>query len=132
MLFTSWRDSFGAGENRQAEHLSRVLPDGLNGAGLLKASIALMLAGALLPLQGSNGGDKWLRKGCALLDRELHAQILPDGGHVERSPAIMLELLQHLLDLHHVLTQAGAYVVDVERIAKEKGKSWTRRATALF
>ncbi|HEV8389510.1 MAG TPA: heparinase II/III family protein [Dongiaceae bacterium] len=90
--------------NRQAEHLSRVLPDGLNGAALLKASIALMLAGALLPPQGSKGGDKWLRKGGALLDRELHAQILPDGGHVERSPALMLDLLQHLLDLHHVLT----------------------------
>ena len=88
--------------NRQAEHLSRVLPDGLNGAELLKASIALILAGALLP--ASKGNEKWLRKGGALLDRELHAQILPDGGHVERSPAIMLELLQHLLDLHHVLT----------------------------
>jgi 4-hydroxy-2-oxoheptanedioate aldolase len=35
-------------------------------------------------------------------------------------------------DLHHVLTQAGAYVNDVESIAKSKGKSWTRRATALF
>ena len=35
-------------------------------------------------------------------------------------------------DLHHVLTQAGAYVVDVERIAKEIGKSWSRRQTALF
>jgi 4-hydroxy-2-oxoheptanedioate aldolase len=35
-------------------------------------------------------------------------------------------------DLHHVLTQAGAYIVDVERIAKEKGKSWSRRSTALF
>jgi 4-hydroxy-2-oxoheptanedioate aldolase len=35
-------------------------------------------------------------------------------------------------DLHHVLTQAGAYVVDVERIAKEKGRSWSRRPTALF
>jgi len=35
-------------------------------------------------------------------------------------------------DLHHVLTQAGAHVVDVERIAKEKGKPWTRRPTALF
>jgi 4-hydroxy-2-oxoheptanedioate aldolase len=35
-------------------------------------------------------------------------------------------------DLHHVLTQAGAYVMDVERIAKEKGKSWSRRPTALF
>src|SRR5229473_623095 len=35
-------------------------------------------------------------------------------------------------DLHHVLTQAGAYVNDVEAIAKAKGKSWTRRPTALF
>ena len=35
-------------------------------------------------------------------------------------------------DLHHVLTQAGAYVKDMEGIAKEKGKSWTRRPTALF
>jgi 4-hydroxy-2-oxoheptanedioate aldolase len=35
-------------------------------------------------------------------------------------------------DLHHVLTQAGAYVNDVESIAKAKGKSWTRRPTALF
>jgi uncharacterized heparinase superfamily protein len=89
--------------NRQAEHLSRVLPDGINGAALLKAGIALMLAGALLPPQGSKAGDKWLRKGEALLDRELQTQILPDGGHVERSPSVMLELLRHLLDLHHVL-----------------------------
>jgi len=35
-------------------------------------------------------------------------------------------------DLHHVLTQAGTYVKDVEEIAKAKGKSWTRRPTALF
>ena len=35
-------------------------------------------------------------------------------------------------DLHHILTQAGAYVKDVEEIAKSKGKSWARRPTALF
>src|SRR5246127_2910360 len=35
-------------------------------------------------------------------------------------------------DLHHVLTQAGAYVDDMEKIAQEKGKSWKRRSTALF
>jgi 4-hydroxy-2-oxoheptanedioate aldolase len=35
-------------------------------------------------------------------------------------------------DLHHVLTQAGAYVNDMENIAKDKGKSWKRRPTALF
>src|SRR6516162_3116364 len=35
-------------------------------------------------------------------------------------------------DLHHVLTQAGSYVGDMEKIAQEKGKSWKRRSTALF
>jgi 4-hydroxy-2-oxoheptanedioate aldolase len=35
-------------------------------------------------------------------------------------------------DLHHVLTQAGAYVGDMEKIASEKGKTWVRRPTALF
>lgn len=35
-------------------------------------------------------------------------------------------------DLHHVLTQAGAYVKDVEEISKAKGNNWTRRPTALF
>jgi 4-hydroxy-2-oxoheptanedioate aldolase len=34
-------------------------------------------------------------------------------------------------DLHHILTQAGAYVKDMEAIAKDKGKSWDRRPTAL-
>jgi 4-hydroxy-2-oxoheptanedioate aldolase len=35
-------------------------------------------------------------------------------------------------DLHHVLTQSGAYVNDMEGIAKSKGKNWSRRQTALF
>jgi 4-hydroxy-2-oxoheptanedioate aldolase len=35
-------------------------------------------------------------------------------------------------DLHHVLTQAGAYVKDVEEISKAKGKSWARRPTSLL
>jgi 4-hydroxy-2-oxoheptanedioate aldolase len=35
-------------------------------------------------------------------------------------------------DLHHILTQAGAYVKDVEAVSKEKGKPWTRRDTALL
>jgi 4-hydroxy-2-oxoheptanedioate aldolase len=35
-------------------------------------------------------------------------------------------------DLHHVLTQTGAYVNDMENVSKEKGKPWKRRPTALF
>src|SRR5690242_4945073 len=36
-------------------------------------------------------------------------------------------------DLHHILTQAGAHVADLEKIAKEKNKhGWARRASALI
>jgi 4-hydroxy-2-oxoheptanedioate aldolase len=35
-------------------------------------------------------------------------------------------------DLHHMLTQAGAYVKDVENVSQTKGKSWTRRDTSLM
>src|SRR5260370_3220915 len=35
-------------------------------------------------------------------------------------------------DLHHVLTRRPAYVNDMANIAKEKGKTWKRRSTALF
>jgi 4-hydroxy-2-oxoheptanedioate aldolase len=36
-------------------------------------------------------------------------------------------------DLHHVLTQSGAYVADMEKVSKEAGKTpWTRRPTAFF
>jgi 4-hydroxy-2-oxoheptanedioate aldolase len=35
-------------------------------------------------------------------------------------------------DLHHILTQATAYVKDVEAIGKEKNAAWARRTTALM
>jgi 4-hydroxy-2-oxoheptanedioate aldolase len=35
-------------------------------------------------------------------------------------------------DLHHVLTQAGAYMKDVTSTAKEKRKTWQPRASALL
>ncbi len=35
-------------------------------------------------------------------------------------------------DLHHVLTQAAAYLKDMDAITAEKGKAWTRQPTALF
>jgi 4-hydroxy-2-oxoheptanedioate aldolase len=34
-------------------------------------------------------------------------------------------------DLHHVLTQASAYVKDMESIAESKGKKWARQPSAL-
>ena len=35
-------------------------------------------------------------------------------------------------DLHHILTQTGAYVKDVEAVSKEKDRPWQRRTSALL
>jgi uncharacterized heparinase superfamily protein len=88
--------------SRQAEHLSRALPDGLAGGAYIKAASALMLAGLMLPR-----GEKWLARGHAHLGPALHAQMLADGGHVERSPQMMLEVLQHLIDLRDTYLAAA-------------------------
>jgi uncharacterized heparinase superfamily protein len=100
--------------NRQAAHLARALPDGLAGSELLKASIVLMMAGAMLPL-----GDAWLARGRRIFAHEIGKQILADGGHVERSPGVTLDLLQHLLDLRHVLTLTRQSLPDHLQIAIE-------------
>jgi uncharacterized heparinase superfamily protein len=86
---------------RQAAHLARALPDGLYGAALLEAIVALMLAGLMLPR-----GERLLVLGRRLFARELSSQLLPDGGHVERSPRLMLELLLRLIDLRDVFAAA--------------------------
>ncbi|MET1027076.1 MAG: heparinase II/III family protein [Dongiaceae bacterium] len=100
--------------NRQAAHLARALPDGLAGSELLKATIALMLAGVMLPQ-----GERWLVRGHKLFAQEISRQMLADGGHVERSPGVMVELLQHFLDLRHVLTLARQPLPDQLQIAIE-------------
>ena len=87
--------------HRQAAHLARALPDGLYGAALLEAVIALMLAGLVLPR-----GERLLMRARKLFARELPHQLLADGGHVERSPQAMLNLLIRLIDLRDVFTAA--------------------------
>lgn len=100
--------------NRQATHLARALPDGLTGSALLKASVALMIAGAMLPQ-----GDALLARGRKLFAQEIAKQILADGGHIERSPGMMLDLLQHFLDLRHILTLTRQALPDHLQVAIE-------------
>jgi len=63
---------------------------------LLENIKALMFAGALLDAPES---ARWWGKGEKLLRREVAEQILPDGGHFERSPMYHAEVLEDLLDL---------------------------------
>jgi uncharacterized heparinase superfamily protein len=68
----------------------------------LRARIALAFASLTLPV--SPGTFRAARHN---LDDELSEQILPDGGHISRNPAVLLELLTDLLPLRQTYA-AGA------------------------
>src|SRR5690606_39031809 len=62
----------------------------------------LVFAGIALP-----GRENWLEQGLDLLQVETAKQILPDGGHVSRSPAQLVEALRVFIDIRAALRVAG-------------------------
>lgn len=84
--------------------LEKALEFHLRANHLLKNLKALMFAGALLETRESN---RWWNKGAKLLAGQLEEQILPDGGHFERSPMYHAEVLDDLLDLQTLTSASG-------------------------
>jgi uncharacterized heparinase superfamily protein len=82
---------------RQARHLARVATREATGVKRLAALRGLVAAVAAL------GGERRLDRALARLEREIVAQILPDGGHVARSPAAQLAALRYLVDARAAL-----------------------------
>ena len=60
---------------------------------------AMIFAGVYF---GGTDGERWLQKGCKILDAQLHEQFLDDGGHFELSPMYQALLLWDLADLIHL------------------------------
>ncbi len=87
--------------SRQAKHLARSLDNGTDGLPRLEALSGLVLA-ALAGLGRLEPATILER-----LTRELARQVLPDGGHVERSPSAHVEVFELLLGLRESLTAAG-------------------------
>jgi len=97
----TYRRDYLASLVRQAKHLSRVLPRGAHGAGLILAAKGLIAAGLSLP-----GHTAWVTQGLRLLERACTQQILADGGHISRSPAVQTQVLRHLVDIRSALLAA--------------------------
>lgn len=81
---------------KSASRLSPGLP-------MLEAYAALIMFGARL----SEKGDIWLARGLDGLDEQIDLQILPDGGHISRSPSNTLAALDILMGVDGVLQIAG-------------------------
>jgi len=68
----------------------------------LLAAIAVAEAGLAL-----SGQARLLRQGTRRLETELKRQILADGGHVSRNPAVLIELLADLVPLRQAYAASG-------------------------
>lgn len=92
----------------QARWLSRRIENHLLGNHLFANAKALILAG--LFFQGDEA-EKWYAKGKRLLDCEIREQVLPDGGHFERSPMYHLIVLEDMLDLINIHRAYGISIL---------------------
>jgi len=110
----------------QAAVLDGQLEYHLGGNHLLENAVTLCWAG--LRLDGPRAA-RWRGRGLALLRRELAAQVLPDGGHVERSPMYQAILAEGLLRLAEVA--ASSFVSGAEGIAEAADSAGRRLAAAL-
>lgn len=88
----------------QALSLETQLETDLLANHLLKNIKALIFAGTLLEAPEAS---RWLALGTRLLERELAEQVLPDGGHFERSAMYHAQVLEDLLDLETLASASG-------------------------
>ena len=86
---------------KQARHLARGLPGSLNGVSLLRAYKGLAYSGLAL-----DDGAERLEQAFTGILKQISDQILPDGGHISRSPQAAWEFLHILVDLRTALTSA--------------------------
>lgn len=106
----AFQDAFFDSISRQARHLSRALGrsssrkfDGMPCAGSFRAAKGLLYAGLAF-----EGQELWIEQALATISQEIDRQILGDGAHRSRSPKILAEVLQIMLDVRMAL-RSGDY-----------------------
>ena len=93
-LFVSLRE-----QCRMLERTSREAPDGLP---RLEAAAVLALSGLCL-----DDSPKRRETGLSRLEEEIERQILPDGGHVSRSPEQLMAAYRHIIMILESLSAVG-------------------------
>jgi uncharacterized heparinase superfamily protein len=106
----------------QADWLAAHLEHHLLGNHLLENATALAFCGACF---GGAQAETWLRSGVEILTRELDEQVLPDGGHFERSPMYHVRVASLL----RLLGATGH--PELERLVAEPQQRMLRALAAL-
>jgi uncharacterized heparinase superfamily protein len=88
----TWRSKLFVSLREQARMLERSWREAPEGLPRMQAAAALALSGACM-----QDGSRRLETGLAALEGEVEVQILPDGGHLSRSPEALLSAWRHLV-----------------------------------
>lgn len=95
----SFRDSFDRSLAMQAHHLVRAAPHEGGTADAFAAVNGLVAASLCLGIGESNAAID-------LLEREVDRQVLPDGCHIQRNPALHLAVLRDVIAIRGMLAAA--------------------------
>ena len=98
-----WRSKLFVSLREQAKMLERISHEAPDGLPRLEAAAALALSGVCL-----DDSPKRLETGLKRLEEEIQRQILPDGGHCDRSPETLLHAYRCLTMVHDALAYASA------------------------
>ena len=110
----------------QTRWLSRRIEYDVAANHLMANAVALVAAGFFFH---STEAERWLARGLRLLRRELGEQVLPDGGHFERSPmyhAIVLEQLLDVINIWRAFPEVGEDAVEFREELETKASSMLR------
>src|SRR5262245_27574617 len=99
-LDPAWRSKLFASLRDQSLVLARSLAESPDGLPRLKCAAALVLGGFCLADERTAAG------GSKRLFTEIGRQILPDGGHVSRSPTQLLDVLRLLVKVKQALARS--------------------------
>lgn len=89
----------------QARHLGRSCAQGPPDARMFKAIEGLIFAAVCLP-----GADNLLDQSFELLEKEIRIQVFADGGHMERNPSHLLDVLSRFNEIRALLLAAHVEV----------------------
>lgn len=115
---------FQAALHGQVRLLRRQLEFDVRGNHLLENLRALIWSG--VAFEGPEA-RQWLQQGLTVLERETAEQILPDGGHFERTPGYHATVLQVMLELARLLERNALPFPDWLRAAIDRQAHFLQR-----
>lgn len=112
-----WRSQLFVSLREQTRLLARIVAEAPDGLPRIETAVAVALSGLCLD---DVGNVRRLTLGLTRLQTEIVRQILPDGGHISRSPETLAEIYRLTVMLREALNARGVERPDFLRIAMER------------